>query len=396
MRWKWDQGRLQYFQFENIQKIASTLYQLEGVDINQAGADPFRDVLMTNVSMPFSPSHYRVWRNYGRVFECMRLCTSYHGRLVCTDLCKVLASGTMSSNEYFLHTCQKFYLNSPIFKDQSNDANQIAIFPFVMIIKFLIAKARQGIAFVGIDDVFRYVIGSNLTGFEPIDDFSRLHPTQRTPDGDEYRQVREMLAFISQLEFLSWNGSQLSLDIDISRWQSLESIAEAIAPELPDLTKSREDQILALGSYTIDENQHRSTEVLEMVQRQRLIESDELFIEGKRNRITHLVVERSRKVRERFLRERHVTHCDMCTMYPPSKYRWVESLLEVHHLLPLSSPIYAELKGTSLDNLVGLCPNCHRSTHIFYSKWFKERGLQDFPSHDIAKSVYFEAKSLVA
>ena len=34
MRWHWDQGRLDYFQFENIVRIAQVLNALDGVPLN--------------------------------------------------------------------------------------------------------------------------------------------------------------------------------------------------------------------------------------------------------------------------------------------------------------------------------------------------------------------------
>lgn len=39
-RWRWDQGRLGYFQYENLKAIAHVLRELEGIVINQKGIDP--------------------------------------------------------------------------------------------------------------------------------------------------------------------------------------------------------------------------------------------------------------------------------------------------------------------------------------------------------------------
>ena len=69
MRWRWDQGRLGYFQFENIVRIAQVLKTLDGVPLNTR-EDLLRQPLMQGTGLPFAPAHYKVWRNYARVFAC--------------------------------------------------------------------------------------------------------------------------------------------------------------------------------------------------------------------------------------------------------------------------------------------------------------------------------------
>jgi hypothetical protein len=87
-KWRWDQGRLTYFQYENLKSIAHTLIRLEGVEINQKDVDPLRSELESFTGLPFAPSTYRVWRNYKRVFECSFLGTNLNDRLYVTDFCK--------------------------------------------------------------------------------------------------------------------------------------------------------------------------------------------------------------------------------------------------------------------------------------------------------------------
>ena len=72
MTWRWDQGRLDYFHFDAIRKIAPVLISLDGARL-RGGIDPLRANLQTHTGMPFSPADYRVWRNYGRVFGCQLL-----------------------------------------------------------------------------------------------------------------------------------------------------------------------------------------------------------------------------------------------------------------------------------------------------------------------------------
>ena len=62
--WDWDQGRLEYFQFDELRKVARF-----GIDHDLRTA--IRSDLKDAVGLPFLPDDaaYRPWRNYGRVFQ---------------------------------------------------------------------------------------------------------------------------------------------------------------------------------------------------------------------------------------------------------------------------------------------------------------------------------------
>ncbi|NCB97220.1 MAG: hypothetical protein EOM36_02520 [Bacteroidia bacterium] len=83
----------------------------------------------------------------------------------------------------------------------------------------------------------------------------------------------------------------------------------------------------------------------------------------------------------------------MCTLDTRHKYPWCDHIIELHHLLPLSSPIRSENSATTLMDLVGVCPTCHRSIHRFYACWLREERLEDFVSADQAREVYSLAKN---
>ena len=59
MRWRWDQGRLQYFRYENIVKLAAVLESLDGVALGN-GPDLLREPLTSATELPFLPVHYRI------------------------------------------------------------------------------------------------------------------------------------------------------------------------------------------------------------------------------------------------------------------------------------------------------------------------------------------------
>ena len=90
MKWRWDQGRLEYFNYSNIRSMANVLLSLEGIDMEKGGEDILRTRLELETGLPFLPKSYTVWRNYARVFQCAMLATKIEGRLFVTDLCRKL------------------------------------------------------------------------------------------------------------------------------------------------------------------------------------------------------------------------------------------------------------------------------------------------------------------
>ncbi len=238
MRWRWDQGRLHYFRYENILNVAKVLESLEGVSLGN-GPDLLRAPLTSATELPFLPVHYKVWRNYARVFECALLATRVNGRLVTTDLCRKMATkpALFPPDEYLNFVFSHFALPFPAFDDYN--PNVPPVFPFVAMLKFAIARG--------------------LTGF---------------------------------------------------------SLAEAF-------------------SYIIG---------------------------------------------------------NACSMNTKVRYPWTDNILELHHVLPLAASLNANGTTTLLDDLVALCPSCHKSIHVFYRIKLREWGIEDFGSKKMALDVYEMAK----
>ena len=127
---------------------------------------------------------------------------------------------------------------------------------------------------------------------------------------------------------------------------------------------------------------------------------DDSFVEGKRIRITHLRIERNPKLRRAYFQYLASTGrqpiCDICGLRAPSKYPWVSSdhqLLEIHHLLPLASAVAVGSSGTSLSDLVPLCPTCHRAIHAYYRTALSDALADDFRDKAEAVAIYHAAKS---
>jgi len=386
--WRWDQGRLHYFSLNKIRKIASSIVELNSADLN-ATNDPLRAIMPTSVGLPFKPESYRVWRNYARVFKILGLASRIDNRLIPTDLCKKLVlqgEDHLTYDEYIQHIAKTFYYPSPAFQGYNSMSPQS--FPFCAIQKLLISKSNTtGEPCISVEDVFSYLIGNNITGAEPLASYKMLSSTSLKGNDAQFRQVREMLIFLSQLSYLSWIDGKLFIDLTALSNLSLEEVEQLLAPIIRERVTDSELEI---------QNIHKSegTEGLSFDLKEPISVDDILFTEGKKVRVTHLRTERNRKVvRHYFENSKTPKLCDVCETEVVNRYPWLSNLIEVHHILPLSSPLHLGKLGTSIEDLVGLCPNCHRATHALYRSELAELNLIDFISEDHAKEVYYKVKS---
>jgi predicted HNH restriction endonuclease len=386
--WRFDQGRLQYFQFDEIKKIALALNALDGVKKPASDEkDVVREVLSKFSKLPFLPNDYTLWRNYGRVFEVMLLATSSNDHIFVTNLCKSIANNPddLDSDDYLAYFSQNFYYSSPIFADYESTAPRV--YPCLGIIKFLIAEfIVKGKDYVTIDEICMFLVPNVVTGHEDLQFFSRLKPSNYT---DDPRQVRELVRFISQFSFLKWENPKLF--IEVRDKTELLVIEKLMSPRISQIFTDRTAAILDMGagisttttpfgSVTLTAHDHDDVE----------------FTEGAKIRVTHIRAERSNKLRNFYFKKiPHAHVCRMCQLDTAKKYPWTAHVIEIHHLLPLSSPIRVEKNITSLKDLVGLCPSCHRAIHKFYSKWFTKMNMKDFSSYEQAMDVYNFAKSQV-
>ena len=186
--WRWDQGRLLYFQFDVLRDIAVTLVKFDGVKLQNCES-VFRKELSANTGMPFAPRHYTVIRNYKRVFECAFLATVIDDRLVVSDFARELAraDGHFSNvDDYLLSYISRFRFPFPAF--DGYDSTQTRIYPFCAIMKFLLALHRKGNEVrISLEDIFRYIIANNCTGCESIHFYSKLTPKAYSIDTTEMR-----------------------------------------------------------------------------------------------------------------------------------------------------------------------------------------------------------------
>ncbi len=387
--WRWDQGRLLYFQFDVLKEIAKALVKFDNTDLSKC-EDLFRNILVNDTGMPFLPSHYTIKRNYSRVFQCSFLANFHKNKLIVTDFCKDLAqdNGTIKCvDDYLFNYIVRFRFPFPAFDNYNT--TEPRIYPFCAIIKFLLSKIQSGEeAKASLDDIFNYIISNNCTGLEDLDFYNNLLPKKYNYTETERRQLREMIIFISQLSILKVYDGYLYLD-DIDKNAQNEVLNEFLNPEIRLPKNDRLEEFFEMTSTT-------RKIVIPAFELFTADPTDIEFMEGDRKRVEHFRVERSGLLRKYYRQMNPVPHCCACGIDMNIRYPWTDYMLEIHHLLPLSSTVAISNKGTSLADIVGLCPSCHRAVHIYYKKWLKLNNQTDFKSRQEAYDVFVEATMEIA
>ena len=387
--WRWDQGRLLYFQFDVLRNIAKSLVKFDGVDISKC-EKLFRETLVKETGMPFLPNHYTVKRNYSRVFQCSFLAIFSGNRLIVTDICRDLANANgniKSVDDYLFNYICRFRFPFPAFDNY--DTVQQRIYPFCAIMKLLIAQRENGLEpKLSLDDIFKYIIGNSCTGFEDIEYYKRILPVHYDYTDTERRQLREMVIFISQLSVLKVYDGYLFLD-EISESAKNEMLAKFLQPENRAPKPDRVEEFLEMTSLG-----HKI--IVPTFEVFASDPSDIEFIEGNRKRVEHFRVERSGRLRKYYRQVNPQPVCCACGADMSQRYPWTEYMLDIHHLLPLSSTVAISTRGTSLNDIVGLCPSCHRAIHVYYRYWLKKNNQADFISKQEAHDVFIQATREIA
>lgn len=392
--WRWDQGRILYFQYDVLKAIARVLVKYDARNINNNDlAYQFKKALIEDTGMPFLPDGYKVNRNYSRVFQCAMLATTKDkGFLTVTDICRQLASDNSifdSADDYLFEIVNRFRYPYPAF--QEYNASEERVYPFCAILKYLIAQKLSGKdASMTLQDISSFIIGNKCTGLEDIDFYKNLKATSHIISGDSLRQLREMTVFIGQLSFLKIFNKRIYLDV-ISEDDALTILNQLISPILQAPLQNKVEEFLQITHLKeeifLSPKKRTNNIILPSAD-----SSDIEFAEGKRKRVHHLRIERSPLLRRIYIQLHPNPVCDACKLNVREKYPWVGYMLDLHHLLPLSSVIRTTIEsGTTLTDIVGLCPSCHRAIHSYYSKWFKANNREDFKSRKEAMEIYLDA-----
>lgn len=377
--WHWDQGRLGYFEFDAVRRIAAF------VVLNDAKHTDLATIVAAT-GMPFKPIGYQPWRNYARVMKLCLLVAEVDDHAVPTTIATCLASpGATTCDEYVHFLAQATTEPSPALSDYNAQAK--FRYPLLFALKYLLAKvaSKKGDS-ARLFEIMEAYSDSNLTGEEDQIPFLQLleigyDGSHIESDKPIVRQARESLLVLSQISYLLCDGDKITVSLDPvdaeDIFLNMHGITGPFAEDA-DEEIQRRASLFASTETTFD---YPSTSISDAV--------ESGFAEGSKVRKTHITIERNAKLRSAFFRQRPTATCDVCRLLTDKTYPWVQRVLDLHHLMPLSSGTRVDTKvGTVLDDLVPVCPTCHRAVHRYYDVWLRDQKRMDFSDRAEATHVY--------
>lgn len=96
-------------------------------------------------------------------------------------------------------------------------------------------------------------------------------------------------------------------------------------------------------------------------------------IEGEQVSRIAKIYSRDAKLRKEYL-DKHGRTCEICGFDPVAKFgQRFENIIEVHHINPVSNGT----RATAINDLIAVCPNCHRALHSKQNRLLKPEELKD-------------------
>lgn len=389
--WKWDQGRMEYFQYDILKTVARFTLNHDFKNASPA-------LIRSETGLAFAaPSTHSPWRNYSRIFKLCLIVSEKNGVAVPTPIASVLAdSGTVTCDEYMHFLVEVVTDPSPALSDWAKISDFSTLRnPLCFSLKYLLAKvAGLNEFFTPINEIIGAYISSGFTGQEDDTAFLSLMPNR-----DQYpaiansvdpRQARESIKFISQISYLHIDSGNV---IAALSQEDAFNIFHEINPIHGNREPDGNNEIQRLAALFKDGSVHDFFDYKETIISD-VVESG--FSEGSKVKKTHIVIERNAKLRDTFFKNNPTSKCDACNLDTNKKYPWVERVLDLHHVLPLSSGTRVDSrKGTLLSDLVPVCPSCHRAVHRFYDAHLKSESRKDFTNEKEARAIYAKAKSSI-
>lgn len=389
--WKWDQGRMEYFQFDVLRTIAQFV---QNHDLKNS--DPA--FIRAETGLAFAaPQTHSPWRNYSRIFKLCLLVSEEDGNAIPTDVARILArTGAVTCDEYLHFLIEATTDPSPALSGWkiSSSRNNLR-HPLCFALKYILAKVAGVNEYTTpINEIIGAFIQSGFSGAEDDVAFLSLMPSRNTYIGEttslETRQARESIKFISQISYLHSFGGKIIASLNP---EDANEIFSSLCPIDGPQEANGDAEIQRLATLFRDGSEHDffdyKNTILSDVQ-------ESGFKEGSKVKKTHIVIERNSKLRALFFARNPIAICDSCRLDTKQKYPWVNRILDLHHLLPLSSGTRVDsARGTMLEDLVPICPTCHRAIHRFYDGYLQDNSKIDFLNEAEALSVYNLAKSKI-
>jgi hypothetical protein len=386
--WHWDQGHLAYFQFDALRQISVFV-------MNHDFKTAQRKELLAATGLSFAgPSTHSPWRQYSRVLKLCLLISEVGTTAAPTPVAEILSKpGLVTCDEYLHFLARAFTEPSPALENWQSNAE--FRYPLLFALKYLLTK--RTVMHDPVSNLDEIIGAYRMTGFDGTEsdsDFigavsknSGFEQAGHTAPDNLRRQARESLRVLAQISYLHLESGNLIVSLDPV---DAHTIFDDMQPILGPNASDREAEIRRLAGLFKDGSSedffdYPNTVVNDIVQSG--------FKEGSKVKRTHITIERNQQLRKAFFEARPSPLCDVCILDTKATYPWTNRVLDVHHLLPLSSGTRVEQAGTTFDDLVPLCPSCHRAVHRFYDVWLTDKGLEDFPDEKCAKEVYGMVKS---
>ena len=388
LMWNWDQGRMGYFQYDVLREVSRFVITHQWSGNNST-------LIRSETGQPFSaPTTHSAWRNYKRIFKLCLLFSEKDGVALSTPVAQILAqSGAVTCDEYLHFLVEATTDPSPALTGWKAVAEGQAVrHPLCFALKYLLAKvASLNEPITPIYEVIGAYIDSGFSGAEDDTAFLNLMPKRATYEqigrSADPRQARESIKFISQISYLHSDDSNIITSLS---QEDAMDIFQDIQPVAGPYEVDGNLEIQRLAALFKDGSEHdffdyKNTTVSDV------LESG--FSEGSKVKKTHIVIERNSKLRDLFFYRTPASVCDACSMDTQKKYPWMGRVLDLHHILPLSSGTRVDSRtGTMLDDLVPVCPTCHRAIHRFYDGHLKTETRKDFLNEKEARAIYAQAK----
>jgi hypothetical protein len=308
--------------------------------------------------------------------------------------------GLVTCDDYFRFFARAFTAPSPAFEGWRRDEQ--FRYPLLFALKYLLAKRIISVSSVTtLDEIIGAYLETQFVGDEVVESFIRIAGNDerygdlgRTFPKDQRRQARESLQVICQVSYLYLDGRNVfvSLSRDEARGE-FEHLVPVPGPRAAD----PEAEIRRVADGFRVGGPKETVDYPEAGNREIILSG---FTEGSRVKKTHITIERNSGLRTAFFTANPAPICDVCALDTALTYPWTTRILDIHHLLPLASGTrvvsFGRRKGqarTTFEDLVPICPNCHRAVHRFYDTWLENQGLNDFPNEALARDAYRTMKA---
>lgn len=385
--WHWDQGRLAYFDFDALRAMAQ--YSLNH-DMKVAK----KDDLAAATGFSFSvPKGYTPWRNYSRILKSSLLISEDQGVAMPTATAFLLANaGAVTGDEYFHFLVEASTEPNPALSDWTPNAG--FRYPLLVVLKYLLAKravlAEASATLLELIGMYR---ATGFTGGE--DDTAFIGAVQKAGTypaiGQQVsetlrRQARESIKVFCQISYLNIKSSRIVVDLDA---QDARNIFNDLSPLGGPRAAEANAEIRRIAGLFAAGSAHDFFDYPNTVVND-AVESG--FAEGGKVARTHITIERNAALRKAFFATNPATVCDVCGLDTRATYPWTDRVMDLHHLLPLCSGTRVVGQSTTFEDLVALCPSCHRAVHRYYASWFTANQQRDFTNREQAVAIYTRLK----